>query len=90
MTDYLESKKIKLNKISKDDYSRILIVDANIDDQNFLLISFYNATTESEQINTISRLNQLLDDCYLDSTKKSSTCRRLQFIFGCFIRAFSW
>ena len=70
MTGYLESKKIKLNKISKDDYSRILIVDANIDDQNFLLINFYNANTESEQINIISRLNQLLDDCYLDSTKK--------------------
>ena len=64
------SKKIQLSKINKDDRGRILIVDANIDDQNFVLINFYNANTESEQINTICELNQLLDDCYLDSTKK--------------------
>ena len=35
-----------------------------------VLINFYNANTESEQINTACKLNQLLDDCYLDSTKK--------------------
>ena len=34
------------------------------------LINFYNGHTESEQINTICELNQLLDDCYLDSTEK--------------------
>ena len=70
MIGYLGSKKFQLNKINKDDHGRILIVDANIDDQNFVLINFYNANTESEQINTICELNQLLDDCYLDSTKK--------------------
>ena len=70
MIGYLGSKKVELNKINKDDHGRILIVDANIDDQNFVLINFYNANTESEQINTICELNQLLDDCYLDSIKK--------------------
>ena len=70
MIGYLGSKKVELNKINKDDHGRILKVDANIDDQNFVLINFYNANTESEQINTICELNQLLDDCYLDSTKK--------------------
>ena len=70
MTGYLGSKKFQLNKIYKDDHGRILIVDANNDNQNFVLINFYNANTESEEINTICELNQLLDDCYLDSTKK--------------------
>ena len=70
MIGYFGSKKVQLNKIKKDDHDRILIVDANMSDQNFVLINFYNANTESEQINTICELNQLLDDCYLD-TKKS-------------------
>ena len=70
MIGYLGSKKFQLSKINKDDHGRILIVDANIDDQNFVLINFDSANTESEQINTICELNQLLDDCYLDSTKK--------------------
>ena len=67
MIGHLGSKNFQLNKINKDDHGRILIVDANIDDQSFVLINFYNANTESEQINTIFELNQLL---YLDSTKK--------------------
>ena len=29
----------------------------------FFYKNFYNANTESEQINTICELNQLLDDC---------------------------
>ena len=62
MIGYLGSKKFQLIKINKDDHGRILIVDANIDDQNFVLINFYSANTESEQINTICELNQLLDD----------------------------
>ena len=53
MIGYLGSKKVQLNKINKDDHGRILIVDANIDDQNFVLINFYNANTEPEQMNTI-------------------------------------
>ena len=67
MKSYLGSKKFQLSKTNKDDHGRTLIVDANIDDQNFVLINFYNA--ELEQINTICELNHLLDDCYLDSIK---------------------
>ena len=71
MIGYLGINTFQLNKINKDDHGRIRIVDANFDDQNFVLINFYNANTESEQINTIFDLNQLLDHCYLESTKKS-------------------
>ena len=37
MIGHLGSKNFQLNKINKDDHGRILIVDANIDDQNFVL-----------------------------------------------------
>ena len=37
MVGYLGSKKFQLNKINKDDHDRIIIADANIDDQNFVL-----------------------------------------------------
>ena len=70
MIGYLGSKKFQLNKINEDDHSRIIIVYANIDDQKFVLIKFYNANKESGQIKTSCELNQLLDDCYLNYTKK--------------------
>ena len=59
MIGYLGSKKFQLNKINKDDHGRILIIDANIDDQNLVLINFYNANTELEQMNSICELNPL-------------------------------
>ena len=87
MIGYLGSKKFQLNKINKDDHGRILIVDANIDDQNFVLYNFYNANTESEQINTIFEHNQLLDDCYLDSTKKFVLAGDLDLFFDASLKA---
>ena len=63
MIGYLGSRNFQLGKINKDDHGRILIVDANIDDQNLVSTNFYNANTELEQINIICELNQLLDDC---------------------------
>ena len=45
---YLGSNKIKVNRIKNDKQSRILIVDADIDDEIFLLINLYNANTETE------------------------------------------
>ena len=52
------------NKIS-DDNGRILILEVNIDDSEFLLINLYNANTEKEQLSTLDNLNLLLSkiDC---------------------------
>ena len=47
---YLGSKKIKVNRIKSDNQCRILIVDADIDEDTFVLINFYNTNTETEQI----------------------------------------
>ena len=41
---------------------RILISETLIDDSEFILINFYNANTESEQIQTFNELNMLLSN----------------------------
>ena len=46
----------------QDESGRILILDLKVSDNNFLLINLYNANKESEQLNTLSTLCNLLDD----------------------------
>ena len=50
-----------LNK-KQDDSDRILSLDGKVGDNDFLLINLYNANKESEQLNTLSTLYNLLDD----------------------------
>ena len=45
-----------------DNDGRILILDATINGSDYLLINFYNANTEREQLTTIKNLNNLLKD----------------------------
>ena len=66
MIGYLGSNKV--NRIKNDNQGRILIVDADINEETFVLINVYNANTETEQIKTIYELDQLLSD-FLDSNK---------------------
>ena len=70
MIGYLGSNKIKVNKIKNDNQGRVLIVDADIDEETFVLINLYKKDTETEQIKTIYELDQLLGDFCLDSNKK--------------------
>ena len=42
--------------------SRVLILDATINGSDYLLINFYNANTEREQLTTTKNLNNLLKD----------------------------
>ena len=60
MIGYLGSKKIKVNIIKNVNQGRILIMDADIDEETFVLISLTD--TEMEQIKTISKLDQLLSE----------------------------
>ena len=57
MIVYSGSSKIKVNRIKNDNQGRILIVDADIDEETFALINLYNANTETEQIKTMSSLS---------------------------------
>ena len=49
MIGQLGSNKIKVNRIKNDNQGRILIVDADIDEETFVLINLYNANTKTEK-----------------------------------------
>ena len=58
MNGYLGSNKIKVNRTKKDSQGRIFIVDADVDEETFVLIKLYNANPVTEQIETIYELHQ--------------------------------
>lgn len=45
MSGYLGRKKIKINTIKNDNQGRVVIVDAHIDEETFVVINLYNANT---------------------------------------------
>lgn len=51
-----------LYAIDKKSYEigRILITDAKVDEENFLLVNPYSSNSESEQIRTLDALKKLL------------------------------
>ena len=49
------------NKVREND-GTVLILDATINSSDYLLINFYNANTEREQLTTMKNLNNLLKD----------------------------
>ena len=57
-------KKFIRNKLSDND-GRILFLDADIDDEKFILINLYNPNTEAEQLKTLSKLTEMLTKLYL-------------------------
>ena len=69
MIGFLGNKKIKYNKIRTDNNGRIIVLEAEIDDEIFLLINLYNPNTEAEQVKTLCELEQMLDVFSLDSYK---------------------
>ena len=69
MIGFLRNKKIKYNKIRTDNNGRIIVLEAEIDDEIFLLINLYNPNTEAEQVKTLCELERMLDIFSLDSYK---------------------
>ena len=68
LTAFYGFQNISINKTMSDNSGRILILDVKIDDLTLILINFYNANTEKEQINTLNTLSNLLKD--FDTTGK--------------------
>ena len=66
MIGFLGNKKIKYNKIRTDSNGRIIVLEAEIDDEIFLLINLYNPNTEAEQVKTLCELERMLDIFSLD------------------------
>ena len=69
MIGYHENENFNAKKISRDKDGRILIINAEIGDDAFVLINFYNSNTEKEQLKTLSTLEQLLDEFSIESTQ---------------------
>ena len=47
---------------NSDENGRILIIEAKINEDNFIIINIYNSNTEFEQLKTFSILQNMLDD----------------------------
>ena len=69
MIGFLGNKKINYNKIRMDNNDRIIFLEAEIDDEIFLLINLYNPNTEREQVKTLYELEQMLDIFSFNSYK---------------------
>ena len=59
---YLGNKDIKIKNKLCDKEGRILILSISIDNQDLVLVNFYNSNLESEQLNKIQELNTMLKD----------------------------
>ena len=69
MIVFLGNKKINYSKTGTDNNGRIIVLEAEIDDEIFLLINLYNPNTETEQVKTLCELEWMLDLSSLDSYK---------------------
>ena len=72
---------LKSQIIKKNDSSRILILDAKVSDNDFLVIDLNNANNESEQLNTLWVLCYLLGNIYWLTVREDNTLRTLWYIF---------
>ena len=54
-----------------DNNGRVIVLEAEIDGEIFLLINLYSPNTEAEQVKSPCELEQMLDIFSLDSYKKS-------------------
>ena len=61
---------LKVVNTARDKNGRMLILVAELNGTNFLLIIFYNSNTESEQLSTFSTLQKLLEK-FDDYNKKN-------------------
>ena len=79
-----------LHKIYKqsDENDRILIIDAKVNDEKFiLLVNIFNSSTESKQINTLDTLKNLLEGIDKIYNKKMIPGGDLNFVFDCNLEA---
>ena len=76
------TKAFKVINTACDKNRRVLILDAELNDTNFLLINFYNSNTEPEQLSTFSTLRNYLKKLMI-VTKNIIFGDDLNLIFDC-------
>ena len=69
MIGYLGNEKFSVNKICKNNNSRVLMIEVEIETETFILLNLYNSKSETEQLQTLSDVDLLLSDFSLDDTK---------------------
>ena len=77
----MEIKKTKCNKIRLDNNDRVIVLEAKIDDEIFLLINLCNPNTEAEQVKALCEVEQMLDKFSLNSYKNAFFAED----FNCFL-----
>ena len=77
---YWGTETFKVVNTAFDKNGRILILDAKLNDTNFLLINFYNSNSESEQLSTFSSLQKLIVK-FDDFSKKKTLFLEVILIF---------
>ena len=79
---FIHSKKLFIrNKLSGND-GHIFILDVEIDDENFILIKFYNPNTKAEQLKTLSKLMEMLSKLNLTQNNNIILVRGFDFLFN--------
>ena len=58
---FLGSKSLAVVETQNDDQGRILILDIKICDKELLLLDLYNANIEKEQLDTLTKLSEMLN-----------------------------
>ena len=66
-----------------DENGRMLIIDAKVNEEKFLLVNLYNSSTEFEHIKTLDTLKKLLEDIDKISDKKIILGGGLNLVFDC-------
>ena len=69
MIGYFGDKNLLVNKTSKGNNRRFLIIEAEIETEVFILLSLYNSNSETEQLQALSDGDLLLIDFSLVDTK---------------------
>ena len=59
---FLGSKSLEVVETKNGDQGRILILDIKICDKELLLVDLYNANTEKEQLDTLPKLSEMLNN----------------------------
>ena len=82
MIDYLGNKKFLVNKTRKYHNGRLLIIEAKMEAEIFILLNLYNSNSETEQLQTLSNVDLLLSDFSLGDKKTLVFDRKLYLFFN--------
>ena len=78
---FIGSKRLFIRNKLSDNNGRILILDVDIDDENFILINLYNPNTEAEQLQNLSKLTEMLTKLHLIQNNNIICARDFNLLF---------